>query len=89
MMPLGSKLFDSRPVGPKLEHKNKERKFQNSFSMKLEGLELWYLVCSISLWTEVKTGPAPGSQVGIQEQRKKTSKFFFETGRHRPLIFGI
>ena len=40
--------------GRKLEHKNKERKFQNSSSLKLEGPELSYLVYSISLWTFTK-----------------------------------
>ena len=39
--------------GHKLKHRKKERKFQNS-SMKLEGLELWYLVYSISLRTSTK-----------------------------------
>ena len=38
------------PSGHKLEHKNKEDQLKNS-SLKLESLELWYLVCSISLWT--------------------------------------
>ena len=51
-MPLGSKL--GLPRGQKLEHRNKERKFQNSSSLKLEGLEVWYLVCSISLRTSTK-----------------------------------
>ena len=37
--------------GHKLEHRNKENQLQNSSSLKLEGLELWYLVFSISLWT--------------------------------------
>ena len=37
--------------GHKLEHRNKENQLQNSSSLKLKGLELWYLVFSISLWT--------------------------------------
>ena len=30
-----------------------------------------------------------GSQVGTLKQRRPSSKFFFENGRHRALIFGI
>ena len=37
-----------------------------------------------------KLTPPQGSEVGTQEQRKPTSKFFFsETGRDRALIFGM
>ena len=43
-----------RPWGHKFEHGIKEGKIQNSSSLKLEGLELSYLVCSISLWTSTK-----------------------------------
>ena len=49
MMLVGSKL--ASPWGHKLEHRNKENQLQNSSSPKLEGLELWYLVFIISLWT--------------------------------------
>ena len=49
MMLLGSKL--ALPWGHKLEHGNKENQLQNSSSLKLQGLELWYLVFSISFWT--------------------------------------
>ena len=38
------------PWGHK-EHRNKEGKLQNSSSLKLEGVDLSYLVYSISLWT--------------------------------------
>ena len=48
-IPLGSKLAPS--WGSQVEHMNKEQKFYNSSSLKLDGLELWYLVCSIFLWT--------------------------------------
>ena len=84
----------------KLKHRNKERKFQNSSSLKLERLELWYLVYSISLRTSTKfvhmmplgskLAPSWGSQVGTQEQRSPSSKFFFsETVWHKDLIFGM
>ena len=42
---------DPVPEGHMLEHRNKDSKLQNSCSLKLEGLELCYLVYSISLWT--------------------------------------
>ena len=51
-MPVGSKL--APPWGSQVEHRNKERKFYNSSSLKLDGLELWYFVCSISMWTSTK-----------------------------------
>ena len=51
MMPLGSKL--APPRGHKLEHRNKHSKLQNSF-LKLQGVELWYLVCSNALLTSTK-----------------------------------
>ena len=35
-------------AGHKLEHMKEEGKLKKSYSLKLEGLELWYLVCSIS-----------------------------------------
>ena len=44
----------SRPRGHKSEHRSKESRIQNSSSLNLEGAELWYLVCSISLWTSTK-----------------------------------
>ena len=47
MIPLESKLIPQR--GHKLEHKNKEDQLQNSSSLKLEGIELRFLVCSILL----------------------------------------
>ena len=50
-MPLGSKL--APPWGSQFEHRKKERNIYNS-SLKLDGLELWYLVCIISLWTFTK-----------------------------------
>ena len=81
MMPQGSGLV--RPGGHKLEHRNKEYKFQIFSSLKVEGLQLWYLVCSISYWTSTKfvnkmplgSKPAPplGSQV---EHRNKEQKFY-------------
>ena len=95
-MPLGSKL--APPWGSQVEHRNEEGKFHNSSTLKLEGLELWYFVCSISLWICTKiVHMMPlgsglvllwGSQVGAQEQRRQiTEFFFFESGRPRPLIF--
>ena len=39
------------PRGHKFEHRNKEGKLQNSFFLKLEGIDLSYLVYRISLWT--------------------------------------
>ena len=42
-MPLGSKKYGSR--GHKVEHRNKEDQLQSSVSLKLEGVELSYLVC--------------------------------------------
>ena len=57
-----------------LEHRNKEGKLQN-YSLKLEDLELCYLVYNISLWTSTKfvhmrplgskLAPSRGSQVEI------------------------
>ena len=41
------------PTSHKLEHRNKDSKLQN-YSQKVEGMEPWYLVCSISLWTSTK-----------------------------------
>ena len=52
MMPLGWKL--ALPGGQKLEHRNSEAHLQKFYSLKLEGVELWYLVCSISLWISIK-----------------------------------
>ena len=52
MMLLGFR-FDP-PVGHKLENWNKESHLQNSSPLKLEGVELWYLVFSISLWTSTQ-----------------------------------
>ena len=46
MIPLGSKLTPD-PGGHKLEHRNKEDQLQNASSLKLEGIELRFLVCSI------------------------------------------
>ena len=46
--------FGLTPGGHKLEHRNKEAHLQNSSSLKMEGIQLWYLVCSISLWTSTK-----------------------------------
>ena len=51
-MPLGSKL--APPWESHVEHRNKERKFHNSSTLKLEGLEPWYFVCSISFRTSTK-----------------------------------
>ena len=85
-----------RPWGHKLEHKTKEDQLKDSCSLKLEGLELWYLVFSISLWTLSvlfiwfpwsQNWPQPGDhKLG---HRNKDSKFFSETGRDRPFIFGM
>ena len=41
------------PGGHKLENRNKEAHLQNFFSLKLDGVEIWYLVCGISLWTSI------------------------------------
>ena len=46
MIPLGSKLTPD-PGGHKLEYRNKEDQLQNSSSLKLEGIELRFLVCNI------------------------------------------
>ena len=51
-MPLGSKL--ALPWASQVEHGNKDWKFYNSSSLKLDGLELWYFVCSVSLWSYTK-----------------------------------
>ena len=59
-----------------------ERKLKNSTSLKLEGIEPFYLVCSIPLWTStkfflkkapgVKTGPAPwSSNIGTKMENFK------------------
>ena len=58
----------------KFEHRNKEGKIQNFCSQYLEGLQLWFLVCNIVLWTFInfihmialgsKLAPSWGSQVG-------------------------
>ena len=45
MIPLGSNLTPD-PWGHMLEHGNKEDQLQNSSSLKLEGIELRFLVCS-------------------------------------------
>ena len=52
MMPLGSKLAPLWEL--QVEHRNKERKFHSFSSLKLERLELWYFISSISLWTSTK-----------------------------------
>ena len=81
MMLLGSRM--ARPGGHKFEYRNKEGKIQNSSALKLEGLELSYLVYSISWWTStkfvhimplgLKTGPASGDhKLG---HRKKEAHF--------------
>ena len=80
MMPLGWKL--APPRGSQVGHRNKERKFYNTSSLKQDGLELWYFVCSSSLWTSTKfvnkmplgskLAPPCGSQV---EHRNKERKF--------------
>ena len=86
------------PGGSQVEHRNKERKFYNSSSLKLDVLELCYFVRSISLWTSTKfihmmpqgSGLVLpwGSQDGALGQRRQISKFFFsEIGRGRDLIF--
>ena len=54
------------PGDHKLEHRNKESHLQNSSPVKLEGVELWYLVLNISLWTSTKTGPARGHSSQLQ-----------------------
>ena len=36
------------------KHRNKDGKLQNSSFLKLEGVEVWYLVCGISYWTCTK-----------------------------------
>ena len=93
MMPLRSKR--SRP---KLEHRNKEDQLQSSCPLKLEGVELSYLVYSIILWISSKfVRIIPwGSKLGpvdrkLEHKNKRpTSKFFLsETGKSRALIFGV
>ena len=42
------------PGGHNFEHRDKESNLQNSSSLKLEGVELSYLVLSIFLWTSIK-----------------------------------
>ena len=68
MILLGSKLTPD-PGGHKLEHRNKEDQLQNSSSLKLEGIELRFLVCSTlidlvnfihMMPLGIKTGPTPG-----------------------------
>ena len=63
--------------GHKLEHKNKERKIQDSFSLKLEGLKLWYSVYSFSLFVHMmpwgKIWPHPGAHK--LEHRNKEAHF--------------
>ena len=81
MIPLESKLTTQR--GHKLEHRNKENQLQNSSSLKLEGIELRFLVCSISLLKLVnfihmmplgiKTGPTP--RVTSCNERNKDVEF--------------
>ena len=76
---LGS-ILAPIPRGHKLEHKNKEDQLGNSSSLKLEGIELWFLVCWISLWTFInfihmmplgsKLAPPLGSQVGTTGTKK-------------------
>ena len=65
-MPQGSNL--NQPRGHKLEHRNKEGKLKNSSSLKHdEGVELWYLICSIFLRTSTKfvhNYDAPGVKSG-------------------------
>ena len=46
MISLGSKLTPDS-WGHKLEHRNKEDQLRKSSSLKLEGIELRFLVCSI------------------------------------------
>ena len=53
IMPWGQNY--PHPGGPKLQHKNKEDQLQNLSSLKLEGLELWYLIFSISFWTFISS----------------------------------
>ena len=63
------------------KRRNKDGKLQNSSFLKLEGAEVWYLVCSIlvDLYKDfsyyapkVKTGPAPG--VTSSKHRNKQEK---------------
>ena len=82
--------------GDKKEKKNKI--FENL--LKLEGVELWYLLCSIHLLVDlckVYSNVALGSKLvpprESQEHRNKKWKhskcFFSETERPRSLIFGM
>ena len=71
---------------PGVTCQNKETKMQTSKFFFSESVELWYLVCSISLWTTTKfvhmmplgskLAPLIGSQDGTKEQIRPTSKFF-------------
>ena len=72
--------------------------FEISFSLKQEGIELWYLVCCICYWTSSKIAHmmsrgsnwpcSRGHKIETQEQRWKTLFFFFsETGSPSALMF--
>ena len=82
MIPLESKLTPQQ--GHKLEHRNKEDHLQNSSSLKLEGIELRFLVCSIIIFVDlcqfhsydalgIKMGPDP--RVTSCNQRNKDVEF--------------
>ena len=103
MMPMGSK--QALPECHKLECKNKEDKLQSSSSLKQEGIELWFLVCSFSLWTFIsfinmmplgsKLAPPRWSQVGTIRTKKVEFILWGKLlrwaiqGHHGPLVFYI
>ena len=79
----------------------KDDNFKKSSCLKPQGLELWYLICSITLWTFTKLVQImplgqkrhhPGGYIFyiIGLYREKHEKIFLsETIRHRALIFGM
>ena len=82
-MPLGSEL--AQPWGSQVEHRNKERTFYNSSSLKLDGLELWYFVCSISLWTstmfvnKMPLGSELAQPWGSQVEHRNKERTFYNS----------
>ena len=81
-IPIGSEL--APPWVSQVEHRNKERKFYNS-SLKLDGLELWYFVCSISLGTSTKfvnempLGLKPTPPWGSQVEHRNMEQTFYNS----------
>ena len=85
------------PRGHKLEHWNKEAHFQNSSSLKMEGIELWYWYAASPCWPLPclfiwcpwgQDWPRPGV-TNLSIGTKKATFFFFEPGRSTALIFSM